>query len=70
MRKGSRYNRIHYTKGNDVIYGYTSTDTLEIGTLDYDTIMVGNDIVFKLPDGQFTLVGGLGKKINIVHTKK
>ena len=63
----SYYNVVQYNygDGNDSIWGYNSTDTLNITGGYYSRSTVGNDVVVKVGSGSITLVDARYRTINI-----
>ena len=63
----SYYNVVQYNygDGNDSIWGYNSTDTLNITGGSYTRSTVGSDVVIKVGSGSITLVYARYKTINI-----
>ena len=56
-----------YSKGdgNDIIYGYNSTDTLNITGGDYTSLTNEQDVILHVVDGSITLVGAANTTLNI-----
>ena len=53
--------------GNDLIYNFSTSDTLSISGSSYSTTASGNNILVNLANGgKITLVGAKGKMLNIV----
>ena len=52
--------------GDDVVYGYSSNDTIQITKGDYVTAASGQDIIITVGTGKITLVGAQGQKLNIL----
>ena len=63
------YVQFNYTAGdgNDVIYGFNETDTLNISGGSYSTTKSGDDLIITVDDGKITLAGGATlETVNIV----
>ena len=54
--------------GNDIVYGYTSTDTINITSGKYTTQTSGNDVIIKVGTGSVTLKNTKGVQLNIKGT--
>lgn len=52
--------------GDDVVYGYSSNDTIQITKGDYVTAASGQDIIITVGTSKITLVGAQGQKLNIL----
>ena len=61
-------NFVEYSSGdgNDVIYGFTKNDTLQIAANSYSTTKSGSDMIVKVGSGSVTLKNAAKVKINIV----
>ena len=57
---------IQYSKndGNDVIYGYNDSTTINIVGSDYETVASGNDIIINVDNGTITLKDATAVKLN------
>ena len=56
--------------GNDLIYGYTSNDTILISGAAYSTSTVGNDVIISVGSGKITLKDAKYTDLNIEGTLK
>ena len=61
-------NIIQYANGdgNDIVYGYNSTDTIQITDGTYSTQNSSNDVIIKVDNGSITLKDAKGQKLNII----
>ncbi|MBR4905084.1 MAG: hypothetical protein IKZ53_10490 [Selenomonadaceae bacterium] len=56
--------------GNDIIYGYTERDSVTISGSDWSTTKSGKNVLINIAGGgKITLVGAVGKEININPSK-
>lgn len=55
--------------GSDIIYSFTSSDTLRISDGTYSTSKSGSDVIVNVGNEKITLNGAYGKTINIAGTK-
>ena len=64
---GSTGNVIQYTSGDgdDTIYGYDSTDNIQIDDEDYNISQRGQDVIINVGEGSIRLVNAKGTAINI-----
>ncbi|MBR1395924.1 MAG: calcium-binding protein, partial [Selenomonadaceae bacterium] len=60
-------NLIQYSAGdgNDIIYNYSSTDTIQISGNSYTTTTSGNDVIINVGTGKITVKGGANQNIKI-----
>ena len=71
---GSYHNKnlIQYAKGDgdDTIYGYNETDTIEITGGTYSTVESDNDLIVNVADESMLFVDAKGKTLNIIGEEK
>ena len=71
LEKKSKNNLIEYASGDgdDTIRGLKSTDTLNIMSDDYSTVLSGNDVKIKVNNGSILLKRAKNIKLNIISIK-
>jgi Ca2+-binding RTX toxin-like protein len=69
-QNSSFYNVLQYVSGdgNDTVYGYSSTDKIQIINGSYTTSTSGNDVIISVENGKITLKDAKNKNLDISTT--